>query len=60
VLFRRTRLGVLAARDIMSEGVPERVAQAMAEERGWDPGRVAGEVTRFRQEAEAEGLEMVV
>jgi glycerol-3-phosphate dehydrogenase len=60
VLFRRTRLGVLAARDIMSEGVPERVAQAMAEERGWDPGRVADEVTRFRQEAEAEGLEMVV
>jgi glycerol-3-phosphate dehydrogenase len=59
VLFRRTRLGVLAARDVMSDGVPQRVARAMAGECGWDAARVADEVTRFRQEAEAEGLEVV-
>jgi glycerol-3-phosphate dehydrogenase len=60
VLFRRTRLGVLAARDVMSDGVPQRVARAMAGERGWDSARVADEATRFRLEAEAEGLEVVV
>jgi glycerol-3-phosphate dehydrogenase len=59
VLLRRTRLGVLAAREVISDGVPERVAQAMAKERGWDPARVADEAARFRQEVEAEGLEVV-
>jgi glycerol-3-phosphate dehydrogenase len=59
VLLRRTRLGLLAARDVAAEDseVPHRVASAMAPELGWDPGRVDAEVARFRREAEAEGLD---
>jgi glycerol-3-phosphate dehydrogenase len=58
VLLRRTRLGLLAARDVSapSTEVPRRVAQAMAPELGWDAARVDAEVQRFGEEAEAEGL----
>jgi glycerol-3-phosphate dehydrogenase len=57
-LMRRTRLGVLAARTLCSQGseAPLRVAHAMGAELGWDPGRVAAEADRFRVEAAAEGL----
>src|SRR5947209_7350133 len=58
VLLRRTRLGLLAGRDLCSEGhlAAERVATAMAPELGWDAVRVQEEVARFRAEATAEGL----
>jgi glycerol-3-phosphate dehydrogenase len=58
VLLRRTRLGVLAARELCApgEGAPLRVARAMGEELGWDGYRTREEVARFRAEAEAEGL----
>jgi glycerol-3-phosphate dehydrogenase len=58
VLLRRTRLGLLAARELSAPGgeVPRRVARAMAPELGWDDARVALEVDRFREESEAEGL----
>jgi glycerol-3-phosphate dehydrogenase len=58
VLLRRTRLGLLAARELSAPGgeIPRRVARAMAPELGWDDARVALEVDRFREEAEAEGL----
>jgi glycerol-3-phosphate dehydrogenase len=58
VLLRRTRLGLLAARELSRPGseVPERVARAMAPELGWDDARVAQEVLRFAAEAQAEGL----
>ncbi len=58
VLLRRTRLGLLAARELSAPGdeIPRRVARAMAPELSWDDARVALEVERFRAEAEAEGL----
>jgi glycerol-3-phosphate dehydrogenase len=56
VLLRRTRLGLLAARDVADPGAARRVASALAPELGWDEGRIAAEVERFAQEAEAEGI----
>ncbi len=58
VLLRRTRLGLLAARELWppSSPAPQRVARAMAPELGWDEARIGSEVERFRQEAEQEGL----
>ncbi len=58
VLLRRTRLGLLAARELCEPGGegPLRVARAMAPELGWDERRVATEVGRFHQEAAAEGI----
>ena len=56
VLLRRTRLGLLAARDVIDPATVRRVATALAPELGWDEARIAAEVERFRQEAEAEGI----
>src|SRR4051812_49694261 len=55
VLLRRTRLGLLAARDL-EDGAARRVAAALGSERGWDEARVAAEVDRWREECAAEGL----
>jgi len=58
VLLRRTRLGLLAARELCAPDgrAPLRVARSMAAELGWDEPRVEAEVERFRDEAIAEGL----
>jgi len=59
VLLRRTRLGVLAAREL-GEGDPSpaaRVADTLGRELGWDAARVADELARFVVEARAEGIE---
>jgi glycerol-3-phosphate dehydrogenase len=58
VLLRRTRLGLLAARELCgpSSEAPLRVARAMAGELGWDQQRAEEEVERFRREAEQEGI----
>jgi len=58
VLLRRTRLGLLAARDLADPGSPhaERVAAALAPELGWDDARAKEEAARFRDEAADEGL----
>jgi glycerol-3-phosphate dehydrogenase len=58
VLLRRTRLGLLAGRQLADPGseAPERVARAIGAEHGWDTARIATEVERFRAEAEAEGI----
>jgi glycerol-3-phosphate dehydrogenase len=58
VLLRRTRLGLLAARVLCQadSGAPRRVAQAMGAELGWDAARVVTEVSRFGEEARAEGI----
>jgi glycerol-3-phosphate dehydrogenase len=58
VLLRRTRLGLLAARELCEPGgdAPARVAGALAGELGWDREREAAEVERFRATAAAEGL----
>jgi glycerol-3-phosphate dehydrogenase len=61
VLLRRTRLGLLAASDLLPDGAGEpaaavrRVADVLAGELGWSAERVAVEVERFAQEARAEG-----
>ena len=61
VLLRRTRLGLLAARDLEPDRAGEaaapvrRVADVLAGELGWSSERVAAEVERFAQEARAEG-----
>jgi glycerol-3-phosphate dehydrogenase len=58
VLLRRTRLGVIAGREVCAadSSVPGRVARALAEELGWDERRIAAELARFGDEAEAEGI----
>ena len=52
VLLRRTRLGLLAARELPVE----RVADVLARELGWDSERMGLEIERFAQEADAEGI----
>jgi glycerol-3-phosphate dehydrogenase len=55
VLLRRTRLGLLAAREL--EGDPaHRVADVLAGELGWSSERRAREIERFAEEASAEGI----
>jgi glycerol-3-phosphate dehydrogenase len=56
-LLRRTRLGLLAARDLAvgSEAV-RRVAEVLARELGWDEQRLAAELESFAAEAAAEGI----
>jgi glycerol-3-phosphate dehydrogenase len=57
VLLRRTRLGLLAARELVGADGPARtVAQAMAPELGWDGPRVDLEVDRWLGVAAAEGI----
>ena len=57
VLLRRTRLGLLAGRDIAA-GAPaaQRVAAAMALELGWDEATTAQRVAEWGREATAEGV----
>ncbi len=52
VLLRRTRLGLLAARELPVE----RVAGVLARELGWSPERTGQEIERFADEARAEGI----
>jgi len=61
VLFRRTRLGLLAARELLAdaedaESSVGRVAELLAQELGWSEQRAAAEVERFLEEADAEGI----
>ncbi len=57
VLLRRTRLGLLAARELDGVGNPiNRVADVLARELEWDGERVKLEIERFAQEARAEGI----
>jgi glycerol-3-phosphate dehydrogenase len=71
VLLRRTRLGLLAARELTAgadehggggaDGVESRrpvglVADVLARELGWGPERTALELERFAAEADAEGI----
>ena len=64
VLLRRTRLGLLAARELVGEksagalagGPVQRVGDILARELGWSPERRALELRRFGEEADAEGI----
>jgi glycerol-3-phosphate dehydrogenase len=61
VLLRRTRLGLIAARELLEEqrGVASsvgRVAALMAGELGWSEQRAVAEGERFHEEARQEGI----
>jgi glycerol-3-phosphate dehydrogenase len=56
VLLRRTRLGLLAGRELLETEAVARVAAATGGELGWDAARVDEEADRFRAEAAAEGI----
>jgi glycerol-3-phosphate dehydrogenase len=61
VLLRRTRLGLLAARELTAPDQAgaspvQRVAHVLAGELGWDAVRVQEEIAGFAEEARAEGL----
>ncbi|HWF53494.1 MAG TPA: glycerol-3-phosphate dehydrogenase/oxidase [Solirubrobacteraceae bacterium] len=58
VVLRRTRLGLLAGREVCAPDseLPGRVARALAPELGWDAVRIGHEVERFREAAAAEGI----
>jgi glycerol-3-phosphate dehydrogenase len=59
-LLRRTRLGLLAARELMAGDEPaepvRRVGEVLARELGWDEQRLAAELDGFAAEAAAEGI----
>ena len=61
VLLRRTRLGLIAARELLGgrkERAPHvaRVAALLAGELGWSEQRTAAETERFMEEARLEGI----
>jgi len=56
VLLRRTRLGLLAGRELLAGEAVGRVAAATGAELGWNADRVEQESERFRAEAAAEGI----
>jgi glycerol-3-phosphate dehydrogenase len=71
VMLRRTRLGLLAARELADmapvadqtagarrggPSVVERVGDVLARELHWSPERLSSELTSFASEAEAEGI----
>jgi hypothetical protein len=61
VLLRRTRLGLLAARDLLdASGKPteavHRAAKTLGAELGWDDARVGREIEGFAVEAADEGI----
>jgi glycerol-3-phosphate dehydrogenase len=58
VLLRRTRLGLLAARELCGErdGTVAQVSELLGEELGWDRARRRREGENFRREAREEGI----
>jgi glycerol-3-phosphate dehydrogenase len=61
VLLRRTRLGLLAARELLADALEAKssvrcVAALLANELDWSEQRAADEVERFLEEAGAEGI----
>ncbi|MDX6682376.1 MAG: glycerol-3-phosphate dehydrogenase [Solirubrobacteraceae bacterium] len=57
VLLRRTRLGLLAGREIAAAGeAAQRVAAALAPELGWDEAGIAAGLRAWDAEARAEGV----
>jgi glycerol-3-phosphate dehydrogenase len=56
VFLRRTRLGLLAAPAVCGDEVPRRVAGVLGAELGWDEARIDSELSRWHDEAAAEGI----
>jgi glycerol-3-phosphate dehydrogenase len=60
VILRRTRLGLLAARDLDSAESVAEVADLMGEELGWSKKRRAEEATLWVDEARREGINPLI
>ena len=62
VLLRRTRLALLAGRELADQGSDAlgRVAAVLGDELGWDDARRAAEVEAFLSEAASEGIAVPV
>ena len=57
VLLRRTRLGLLAGREILAAGdAARRVAETLAPELGWDGEAIVAQLRAWEAEATAEGV----
>jgi glycerol-3-phosphate dehydrogenase len=57
VLLRRTRLGLVAARELRDGDAPQAVAKLLGEELGWSGSRITAEREEWGRVAEAEGLD---
>jgi len=57
VLLRRTRLGLVAARELREPEAVARVAELLAEELGWSKSRIAAEAEEWGRVALAEGID---
>jgi len=57
VLLRRTRLGLVGARELRDGDCVEAVAAALGGELGWSGSRVSEEVVAWSGVAEAEGID---
>lgn len=55
-LLRRTRAGLLFARELVASSAVEDAARVLGEELGWEEARMGDEATAFREEVAAEGL----
>ncbi len=62
ILLRRTRLGLIAGREVCAgdSPVPLRVGRALGDELGWDEHRIGTELAGFNDEAQAEGIAALV
>ena len=56
MLLRRTRLGLLAAREVSAAGHARAGRGALGAELGWVPGETATQIESFLAEAAAEGI----
>jgi glycerol-3-phosphate dehydrogenase len=57
VLLRRTRLGLVAARELLEGDASQAVARLLGEELGWSEARITAEREEWGRVAEAEGLD---
>jgi glycerol-3-phosphate dehydrogenase len=57
VLLRRTRLGLVAARELLEGDAAQAVARLLGEELGWSESRITAEREEWGRVAEAEGLD---
>jgi glycerol-3-phosphate dehydrogenase len=57
VLLRRTRLGLVAASELRDEASVRRIAEAMAPELGWGKKEIARQISAWRDDVTAEGLD---
>jgi glycerol-3-phosphate dehydrogenase len=57
VLLRRTRLGLVAARELIDPELVGAIAGLLGEELGWERSRISAEAGAWSEVAAAEGLD---